>query len=68
VLKARYPDCTNYEGLKVLLFKNTTIEEVYRQKHLDPHFTNNRNVIAPFARFEPTREGWDAAVMLAERL
>ncbi len=47
-----YPDCRNYEGQKVLLFKG----KAYRDDNgLDPHFNEDSNLVA---RFVPTKEGW----------
>ncbi|MBD99750.1 MAG: hypothetical protein CMO34_07915 [Verrucomicrobia bacterium] len=46
----RYPNCTNYEGKKVLI---TKIRPSY-MKTLDPHFNEDGNIIA---RFRPTEEG-----------
>jgi len=67
LLLVQYPDCNNYEGKKVLLYTHTTMEEITRQKHLDPHFSNNKLFASPFARFEPTKAGWLAGkfVMVA---
>lgn len=67
LLEVQYPDCTNYEGKKILLFRNTTLEKIKAQKTLDPHFSNNKNYISPFARFEPTKEGWKIAVQFMDR-
>ena len=66
IVEVRYPDCTNYEGRKILLFKgNMTEEKLRRLESLDPHFTDNTRVAAPVARFEPTSNGWDMAIRLA---
>ena len=66
IVEVRYPDCTNYEGRKILLFKgNMTEAKLRRLESLDPHFTNNSQVAAPVARFEPTPNGWDMAIRLA---
>jgi len=54
-----YPDCTNYEGRKILLFKDTTLQELFNQKLIDPHFSNNKQYKSPIARFEPTEYGWE---------
>jgi hypothetical protein len=62
-----YPNCKNYEGAKVIVYKNTNWEQVRRLKELDPHFTNEAS-IKPFARFEPTTEGWLKAVELLNAL
>jgi hypothetical protein len=61
LLLVNYPDCTNYEGNKILVYKNTTLKDIDKQKSLDPHFSNNCRFISPIARFEPTIEGWDMA-------
>lgn len=66
IVEVRYPDCTNYEGRKILLFKgNMTEAKLRRLESLDPHFTDNPKVVAPVARFEPTTNGWDMAIRLA---
>ena len=50
LLGVTYPNCTNYDGKKVLLVKgkNTTRTE------LDPHFAEDGYVLA---RFAPTKAG-----------
>jgi hypothetical protein len=53
-----YPDCHNYEGNKILLFLDTTLEKLKSQKYIDPHFSNISRFKHPFARFEPTDFGW----------
>ena len=67
ILKINYPNCTNYEGNKILLFK-CRLKELQEQELIDPHFSNNPNYISPIARFEPTEDGWDNAVLLASSL
>lgn len=57
LLKVNYPDCRNFEGNKLLLFKDTTIEEIQKQGSLDPHFSNVTDKKSPVARFEPTDLG-----------
>lgn len=59
VIRVKYPDCTNYEGRKILVFEST-VEEVLKQKVLDPHFCDDGH-LSPIARFEPTEKGWDLA-------
>ena len=58
-----YPNCKNYEGNKIIFFKDTTFYQIYNLSEIDPHFTD-LNVIKPFARFEPTVEGWKVAKQL----
>jgi len=62
-----YPDARNYEGHKFLVYKATEAE-VRDQKFLDPHFCESKKYLSPFARFEPTEEGWAAALALAKAL
>lgn len=64
VLKVRYLDCTNYEGVKVMLYKGEF--DPSPDMPLDPHF--QESVHSPIARFEPTEEGWYLAKMLATQL
>ena len=61
----KYPDCKNYEGNKILLYKNAEIDDLKNQGSIDPHFSNNREYHTPVARFEPTDNGWLMAETLA---
>ncbi|KKN61020.1 hypothetical protein LCGC14_0526450 [marine sediment metagenome] len=61
-----YPDCTNYEGRKILVY-NSNKRKIYKAKFLDPHFCEGDH-ISPIARFEPTGFGWDMALMLIDQL
>ena len=65
VAKVTYPDCTNYEGEKILLYLCTTSVQILSMDILDPHFDDNEEILSPFARFEPTDDGWDIAVKVA---
>lgn len=60
-----YPNCNNYEGNKIIVYKKTSYRQILKLKELDPHFTNKNN-IKPFARFEPTKDGWAKALILLE--
>lgn len=53
-----YPNCTNYEGNKILV----TDYDPTRLKKLDPHFSKHKGLIA---RFVPTEEGWKMAITFA---
>jgi len=63
-IKVKYLDCTNYEGVKVMVYegKDFNAEEAYKNG-LDPHFSKEH--ISPVARFEPTERGWKMAKDLA---
>ena len=60
-VKVRYPDATNYEGVKVIVYLGATARRVRHAKILDPHFHDDHAALTPFARFEPTDAGWAAA-------
>ena len=62
VIKIKYPDCTNYEGMKILVFRGIGIQDLYRQNSIDPHFSDNKRYHSPVARFEPSEWGWKAAI------
>jgi hypothetical protein len=69
VVMIKYPDCTNYEGNKILVFKNLTLLQLVNQKLIDPHFfPADKKFQSPVARFVPTDEGWNMALALVEVL
>ena len=62
VLKVRYLDCTNYEGVKIMVYRGS-----YRERtELDPHFRDNP--ASPIARFRPDSDGWEYAKEFAKAL
>lgn len=67
ILELSYPDCTNYEGKKIMLYKGR-IEDLFNQKIIDPHFSENKSFMSPIGRFEPTPFGWDLALKLTDIL
>ncbi len=60
-----YPDAINYEGRKVLLFRNVSVMQLKRMKEIDPHFTPASGLVA---RFEPTDFGVELAIALVKKL
>ena len=68
LIEVVYPDCKNYEGRKIMLYKNCTAHDLEKQKHLDPHFSSNKKFHTPFARFEPTEAGWAAGIEMLRHL
>lgn len=62
VLVAKYHGCTNFEGLKVMVYRG----KYKHQKSLDPHFSDSDD--SPIARFKPTPEGILMACELAKSL
>lgn len=67
-IKVTYPNCINYEGNKVLVYRHRgkLKSHLKLHKHLDPHFMEDS--LSPVARFEPTEEGWELAKALVRGL
>lgn len=61
-----YPDCTNYEGAKILVFKDYSLSKLRKRKSIDPHFSKSKKFKSPIARFEPTKQGWGMAIKLCK--
>jgi len=57
IVQIKYLDCTNYEGEKILVFDNITLEDLEEQELIDPHFCDNSDYYSPIARFIPTMAG-----------
>jgi hypothetical protein len=68
IVKIKYLDCTNYEGVKILVYEGWQIKNLLAQKLIDPHFSENKNFISPIARFEPTDKGWSMAIRFANEM
>lgn len=66
VAKIKYPDCTNFEGIKICLFVYTTISYICGLKSIDPHFSEDSD--SPFARFKPNEVGWKMAIEMAKMI
>ncbi len=58
-----YPNCTNFEGNKVLVLPGTWDDN---RKELDPHFSDDND--SPLARFKPNRKGWLAAIAFSKTI
>lgn len=61
LVKVHYPNCTNFEGRKILVFQNLSIPMLLEQGAIDPHFSDSKEYHHPIARFIPTNEGWEMA-------
>jgi len=68
ILKLRYPDCKNHNGMKILVYEAKFVDLV-KQKNLDPHFGDEKeNYVYPIARFTPDDKGWKYAIRFVEKL
>lgn len=61
IVKIKYPNCTNYEGDKILVYRGINLLGLVNQKLIDPHFFKDGRYASPVARFVPTAEGWKMA-------
>lgn len=61
VLMVNYPNCSNYEGNKILVYQSTLLD-IVNQKVIEPHFFEHSTYISPIARFVPTQHGWAMAL------
>ena len=66
VAEINYPDCTNFEGTKVLVFEGVSCRDVRGWSELDPHFSLDRP--AMIARFRPTAGGFELARYFARSI
>jgi hypothetical protein len=62
ILRVKYEGCTNYEGIKILVYKGHVLKELIAATEIDPHFCENH--LSPIARFAPTDEGLQLALNL----
>ncbi len=68
IVEIRYPDCKNYEGRKIMVYKGTDWESLKKQKLIDPHFSDHPKFRSPIARFEPTDSGWRMAEIFVKAM
>src|ERR1700677_5117664 len=68
ILMVQYPDCKNFEGKKILIYKDTPPTFFIKQKSIDPHFSDNKKFHSPIARFIPTRNGWKMALLFVKMM
>jgi hypothetical protein len=61
-IKVLYRDCTNFEGVKIMVF----LGHFKHHGSLDPHFSEESN--SPVARFIPNEWGWNQAILLVHEL
>ncbi len=61
-----YPNCINFDGLKILVFDNKEeFEKSNKLNHIDPHFLESNHIIA---RFKPTKEYFQIAINFVKNL
>jgi hypothetical protein len=62
VVQVRYPDCPDFNGKKILVFRGYQMVVLMNTNRLDPQFSLTSNLIAQFL---PTDDGWAMAVSFA---
>lgn len=68
VVLIRYPECFNYEGLKILVFENVSTHTIKNLTSIDPHFCNSDTHPSPIARFVPNSKGWRYAISFCKSI
>ena len=68
IIKLQYPNCTNFEGNKILVYKGVKLIDLVNQKLIDPHFFENKKYVSPIARFIPTEEGLRMAQIFVQSM
>ena len=58
-----YPNCTNFDGQKYILFKGLSELELFEMDTLDPHFFPENKIVA---RLKPNEEGLELAYKIME--
>ena len=58
MLLVYYPDCTTFEGRKILVFKDVPFKTLEKTPVMDPHFCDNSAHPSPLARFPANEDGW----------
>ncbi len=66
IVLINYPDCINFEGNKILIYKDCNIQQLINQKTIDPHFSDSVKFYSPICRFIPTDKGWSMAISFCE--
>ena len=67
VVRMRYPNCTNYEGEKILVYEGVKARDFLARDTVDPHFQEEAAQLL-IARFFPTERGWQYARLLCFEL
>ena len=68
IVELKYPDCSNFEGKKILVYHNVTLVDLINQKKIDPHFCDDTEYKSPIARFVPTDVGWEMALRFCQAM
>ena len=66
IAEVQFPDCTTYEGRKILVYRRRVFDRVQRAGVMDPHFLEHGD--CPLARFAPTADGMRAAQAMVTAL
>lgn len=66
IVMIKYHGCSNYEGKKILVYKDISLIDLVNQKSIDPHFSNSKKFHSPIARFVPTDDGYKMAIKFCE--
>lgn len=61
IVKINYLDNKEFDGNRILVFKDCTIAELATQGTINPVFSEKKDFIYPIAMFRPDSNGWELA-------
>lgn len=61
-----YPNCTNFEGSKVIVFRGQQRDALLKAEQIDPHFYQKSTTLSIIARFRPDAKHVDLARQFAK--
>lgn len=67
IVIVKYKNCTTFEGNKILVYDNISKKDFLKLKEVDPHFCDKPHT-TPIARFIPTQDGINMAVIFASAI
>ena len=65
-LWVHYPDCTTFEGRKIMVYQGVQLQSLETSPLLDPHFCDSSEHPIPIARFAGDSTGWKNAKWFVE--
>jgi hypothetical protein len=61
-----YPNCTEYNGDKILIYKDISLDRFIKLTRIDPHFRDS--IYSPIARFKPDKRGKILSLKFCRRM
>lgn len=55
IVEVNYPNCTTFEGNKILIYENISLDDLIRQMRIDPHISDKTDIHYPIIRISPNK-------------